>query len=77
MKIISRPAIILAALVATSSSFQAGQHLTQFKSSFTNSNGELLHHRPVGRNSVRLNMMFDQLANALTDVAKNFGQKKR
>jgi len=76
MKIISSPAIILAALVATSSSFQTGQHLTQFKSSFTNSNGELLH-RPVGRNSVRLNMMFDQLANALTDVAKNFGQKKR
>lgn len=76
MKMLSRPAIVLMALTATCSSFHTGQQLTSFKSSFTNSNEALLQ-RPMPRDSVRLNMMFDQLTTALTDVAKNFGPKKR
>ena len=33
--------------------------------------------RPSSRGSMQLNMMFDQLTNALTEIAKNFGPKKR
>lgn len=33
--------------------------------------------QPARKDSTQLNMMFDQLANALTDVAKNFGPKTR
>lgn len=33
--------------------------------------------RPSSRGSTQLNMMFDQLTNALTEIAQNFGPKKR
>lgn len=35
------------------------------------------HVRPSGSSKTQLNMMFDQLSSALTDVAKNFGGKQR
>ncbi len=35
------------------------------------------HARPSGSSKTQLNMMFDQLSSALTEVAKNFGGKQR
>jgi hypothetical protein len=71
---LTQPSIILLALAAACSPFQP-QSLSPFKSSFTN--GAQFTHRSVAKDSTKLNMMFDQLTTALTDVAKNFGPKKR
>lgn len=70
-------AILLASLAASDAFSPTTQkQLTPFASSFTQQ-FQLSHRRTDARSSVKLNMMFDQLTSALTEVTKNFGPKKR
>jgi hypothetical protein len=76
MKLAQWPAILLAITAATDAFTPTPLKLTKFASSFTHQT-KLTARRQHARNPMQLNMMFDQLTSALTDVAKNFGPKKR
>ena len=82
MKLCSLTAVVLhLLLLGNSNAFTSNPQQTtgSSTSSFTQVSRLTSTHQNVGlgRNSVQLSMMFDQLTNALTSVAKEFGPKKR
>mmetsp|Transcript_12402 Transcript_12402/g.29528 ORF Transcript_12402/g.29528 Transcript_12402/m.29528 type:complete len:574 (+) Transcript_12402:81-1802(+) len=75
---LTRPSLILLALAASCNAFQSQSSLSlsPYRSSFT-SGFRVVSSQPVRRDGTQLNMMFDQLSNALTEVVKNLGPKQR
>ncbi|CAJ1969226.1 unnamed protein product [Cylindrotheca closterium] len=70
----TRPSLVLLALAASCHAFQS-QSLSG--SSFTTGGFQVRVSQPVRKDGTQLNMMFDQLTSALTEVAKNLGPKQR
>lgn len=74
----SRVLLTLGALHSSAAFSPQGLSSSLGGSSFIHSQHVVLDNRcPSRRGSVQLHMMFDQLSNALTEIAKNFGPRKR
>lgn len=73
---LSLGAVTVLAAMAVSDAFAPSYRLAPSASSFTQQL-QILPQRSSPRKSVQLNMMFDQLSAALSEVAKNFGPKVR
>jgi signal recognition particle subunit SRP54 len=73
---LSLGAVTVLAVTAVSDAFAPRHRLAPSASSFTQQL-QILPQRPSPRKAVQLNMMFDQLSAALSEVAKNFGPKVR
>jgi signal recognition particle subunit SRP54 len=73
---LSLGAVTALAAMAVSDAFAPSYRLAPSASSFTQQL-QIVPQRPSSRKAVQLNMMFDQLSAALSEVAKNFGPKVR
>lgn len=73
---LSLGAVTVLAAMAVSDAFAPSPRLAASASSFTQQL-QILPQRPTPRKAVQLNMMFEQLSAAISEVAKNFGPKVR